>query len=47
MIYLKTPDEIEKVRRACILASQTLGEVARHIKPGTPTHKLDLRWNRP
>lgn len=41
MIYLKTPDEIEQVRRACILASQTLGEVARHIKPGTPTHKLD------
>lgn len=41
MIILKTPDEIEKMRRACQLASETLGEVAKYVKPGVPTHKLD------
>ncbi|MDD6280312.1 MAG: type I methionyl aminopeptidase [Bacteroidales bacterium] len=41
MIYLKTPDEIEKVRGACRLASLALGEVAKAVLPGTPTHRLD------
>jgi methionyl aminopeptidase len=41
MIYLKTPEEIEKVRAAGLLLSQTLGEVAKAIKPGVTTHKLD------
>lgn len=41
MIYLKTPDEIEKMRKACQLASLTLGQVARLIEPGVPTHRLD------
>ena len=41
MIYLKTPDEIEKMRRACELTSLTLGEVAKLVRPGVTTHKLD------
>lgn len=41
MIYLKTPEEIEQMRGANTLVSQTLGEVAKWIKPGVTTHKLD------
>jgi methionyl aminopeptidase len=41
MIYLKTPEEIEKVRAASQLLSQTLGEVAKLVAPGVTTHKLD------
>ena len=41
MIYLKTPEEIEKVRKASDLVSRTLGEVAKWIAPGVTTHKLD------
>ena len=41
MIYLKTPEEIEKMRPAATLISQTLGEVAKWIAPGVTTHKLD------
>ena len=29
MIYLKTPEEIEKMQAACTLVSRTLGEVAK------------------
>lgn len=41
MIYLKTPEEIEKMKVACDLVSRTLGEVAKWIEPGVTTHKLD------
>lgn len=41
MIYLKTPEEIEKMRASSTLVSQTLGEVARWIEPGVSTRKLD------
>lgn len=41
MIYLKTPEEIQKVSSACDLVSRTLGEVARWIQPGVTTHRLD------
>lgn len=41
MIYLKTPDELEKMRKACELTSLTLGEIAKWVKPGVTTHKLD------
>jgi methionyl aminopeptidase len=41
MIYLKTPDEINTMRSACDLISQTLGEVAKWIEPGVTTRKLD------
>lgn len=41
MIYLKTPEEIEKVRKACDLVSRTLGEVAKWVAPGITTQRLD------
>lgn len=41
MIYLKTPEEIQKVKAACDLVSRTLGELAKWVEPGVTTHKLD------
>lgn len=41
MIYLKTPEEIAQVGKACDLVSRTLGELAKWIAPGVTTHKLD------
>lgn len=41
MIYLKTAEEIELVRAASDLTSRTLGEVAKWVKPGVTTLKLD------
>ena len=40
-IYLKTEDEIELMRQANQLVGKTLGELARHIKPGVTTLVLD------
>ena len=41
MIYLKTPEEIELVKRACELVSRTMGEVASNVAPGVSTRHLD------
>lgn len=41
MIYLKTPEELVKMRAAADLASRALGEVAKLIAPGVTTNKLD------
>lgn len=41
MIYLKTPEEIEKMRAACSLVSRVLGEMAKLVAPGVTTRKLD------
>lgn len=41
MIYLKTPEEIETMRSAATLVSQTLAEVGRWIEPGVTTRRLD------
>ena len=41
MIYIKTAEEIEGMRKACELVSRTLGEVAGWVKPGVTTLKLD------
>lgn len=41
MIYIKTAEEIEKMRAACDLCSRTLGEVAKWVKPGITTLHLD------
>lgn len=41
MIYLKTSDELERMRAACALTSDTLGEVAKHIAEGVTTNELD------
>lgn len=41
MIYLKTNEEIELMRNANQLVGMTLGELAKHIKPGISTLELD------
>lgn len=41
MIYLKTTEELELMRAANTLVSQTLGEVAKWVAPGVTTLKLD------
>ncbi len=41
MIYLKTPEEIQKMQLAGDLISRTMGEVARWIAPGVTTRRLD------
>lgn len=41
MIYLKTPEEIEKMRRAADLVSRTLGEIAKWVRPGVTTRRID------
>ncbi len=41
MIYLKTPEEIEKMRNACAMVSSTLGEIAKWVAPGVTTRKVD------
>ena len=40
-IYLKTEDELELMRQANQLVGRTLGELAKHIKPGITTLQLD------
>ena len=40
-IFLKTEDEIELMRQANQLVGKTLGELAKHIKPGITTLQLD------
>lgn len=41
MISLKTAEEIELLRNSNLLVSKTLGEVAKHIRPGVTTRWLD------
>ena len=41
MIYLKTEEELELMRAACRLTAQTLGEVAKWVKPGVTTLRID------
>lgn len=41
MIFLKTDEEIELMRESNRLVGMTLGEVAKHIKPGITTLYLD------
>ena len=40
-IFLKTEDEIELMRQANQLVGDTLGELAKYIKPGVTTLQLD------
>ncbi len=40
-IFLKTEDEIELMRHANRLVGRTLGELAKHIKPGVSTLQLN------
>ncbi len=41
MIFLKTDDEIELLRRANLLVGSTLAEIAKIVKPGVTTRQLD------
>ncbi len=41
MIIIKTTEEIEKLRNSNQLVSKTLAEIAKYIKPGVTTEKLD------
>lgn len=41
MIYIKTAEELELMRSACDLTSRTLGEVAKWVKPGVATRRID------
>ncbi|NDW17427.1 type I methionyl aminopeptidase [Dysgonomonas sp. 216] len=41
MIFLKTDEEIELMRESNRLVGMTLGELAKHIKPGITTRQLD------
>jgi len=41
MIYIKTDAEVELLRASNMLVSKTLAEVARYIRPGVTTLKLD------
>ena len=41
MVYLKTDDEIELLRKANLLVGMTLAEIAKVIRPGVTTRQLD------
>lgn len=41
MIFLKTEDEIDLLRKANKLVSATLAEIGKHIQPGVTTKQLD------
>ncbi|HRO47055.1 type I methionyl aminopeptidase [Agriterribacter sp.] len=42
MVYYKTNDEIELIRKSCLLVSATLAEVANFLKPGVTTLQADI-----
>ena len=41
MIFVKTAEEIELLRESNQLVGKTLGELAKHIRPGISTLELD------
>ena len=41
MVFLKTDDEIELLRKSNLLVAQTLGEIAKVVRPGVTTGELD------
>ena len=42
MIYYKSEEEIDLVRESSLLVAKTHAEIARHIKPGISSSKLDV-----
>ena len=42
MIFLRTIEEIELIRKSSLLVAKTHAEIARHIKPGISSLELDL-----
>jgi len=43
MILIKTPEEIEKIRRACQISAETLANIEKYIKPGMTTGEIDRK----
>ena len=41
MVYLKTDEEVELLRKANLLVGDTLAELAKVIEPGATTKQLD------
>jgi methionyl aminopeptidase len=41
MLIYKTEEEIELLRESNLIVSKTLGEIARHIRPGVSTAEID------
>lgn len=41
MVIIKTPEQINGIRRSCVLAAQTLKYVAAFVKPGVTTESLN------
>lgn len=41
MVFLKSPDEVEKIYRASQIVAQTLGILGTHVRPGISTKELD------
>ena len=41
MIVVKTKEEIELMRESALIVSKTLGILAKEVKPGVTTLKLD------
>ena len=39
--HLKTDEEVELIRQNCLLVTDTITEVARHLKPGISGSELD------
>ena len=46
MIFLKTQEEIELLRESNQLVGKTLGEVAKHIRPGISIRSLRILFVR-
>ena len=42
MIFYKTGEEIERIRKSSLLVGKTLAEIAKKIEPGVSTLALDL-----
>lgn len=40
-IIVKSPDEVEKIRRACRVVGKVLSEIGEYIRPGVSTAELD------
>ncbi|RXE62734.1 type I methionyl aminopeptidase [Paramuribaculum intestinale] len=43
MTCLKTPEDMQKMREACALASETLGYIATMIAPGVTTNHIEMK----
>ena len=40
-IVVKSPEEIDKIRKSCRIVAEVLEEMGRHVEPGVSTLRLD------